>query len=180
MHWEVSGFLHASRWKRRGCKKNAGMAASHCWGPGAEICLTLAILHVSVCESAAVAAKHSPVDELKPYPTIENVCGCLGYHRTGCWQSPTVMETVLGGAISLSLLMRRCQTTCGTPSSGNGGQQGRRRRQVERPGAWSIAPKRRSSRLDGKPATNYNENAWDLADRPEREIIALIAARSAQ
>ena len=41
------------------------------------------------------------------------------------------------------------------------------------PRSLADAPKRRSSRLDGKPALNYNENALDLADRPER------AARSA-
>ena len=35
------------------------------------------------------------------------------------------------------------------------------------PRSLADAPKRRSSRLDGKPATNYNENALDLADRPQ-------------
>ncbi len=36
------------------------------------------------------------------------------------------------------------------------------------PRSLADAPKRRSSRLDGKPALNYNENALDLADRPQR------------
>ncbi|BDA49120.1 probable cell division cycle-associated 7-like protein at N-terminal half [Coccomyxa sp. Obi] len=31
------------------------------------------------------------------------------------------------------------------------------------------APKRKSSRLEGRPALNYNENALDLVDRPERK-----------
>ncbi|CAL8464005.1 g3540 [Coccomyxa elongata] len=32
-----------------------------------------------------------------------------------------------------------------------------------------AAPKRKSSRLEGRPALNYNENALDLVDRPERK-----------
>ena len=141
-------------------QKNAGMAASHCWGSG---CGDLP--HPGHTGTYPFVSQQPwPLSTVlwtnKALPDYRKRMWLSGVSPYGLLAKPYRDGDRLGGAISLSLLMRRCQTTCGTPSSGNGGQQGRRRRQVERPGAWSMRQSAGARAWTASPPRTTTRTPW--------------------